>query len=145
MTLIEQLTASVVFVAASAASLQVWALAAGATATETRWQQQLGALDAELMAVEGRLRSQAAGGLLEPDCLVAAERLLSAAEAQPPAAAVMRSLQLLPAPAPPLLEVRLAMPGAAGGLQAERVRLYSPAALGLCGATAAPAGGSEGR
>jgi hypothetical protein len=140
MTLIEQLTASVVFVTAAAASLQVWALAAGATATDAHWQQRLSALDAELMAVEGRLRSQAP---LEPACSVAAERLRGAAEAQPPLTGVVRSLELLPAAsATPLLQVRLAMPVAARGLEAERVRLYSPAALGLCGAAAALAGGN---
>ncbi|MFN5695899.1 MAG: hypothetical protein ACK486_02560 [Cyanobacteriota bacterium] len=143
MTLIEQLTASVVFVTAAAASLQVWALAAGATATDAHRQQRLSAHDAELMAVEGRLRSQAQLGPLEPDCSVAAERLRGAAEAQPPLTGVVRSLELLPAAsATPLLQVRLAMPVAARGLEAERVRLYSPAALGLCGAAAALAGGN---
>lgn len=128
MNLVETLLATVVFTASAAASLQLWGLAAVATARHDRLQDLVDRADAELMAVDLRLRRQARAEAAPLDCVAAAEQLVALA---------------LPASTDDAVSRQVALGGEGNAqvvvtvlvqeLDQPRRRLYSPAAMNLCG------------
>jgi hypothetical protein len=83
MNLIETLLATVVVSMSAAASLQLWGLAAVATAKHDRLQDLMDQVDAELMAVDLRLRQEARAVAIPQDCADAAQQLIHLALAMP--------------------------------------------------------------
>lgn len=126
MSLVELMLASGLLLGSSAASLGVWNRVA-TTLQEHRVElEQLGSLEAEVQALEARLRDQRQDRLGQPlSCEEQLQRLVARLENQPPQSGVVRTLEM-----PAGVDVLLIH------LQAgdqERRRLYSPAAFGGCG------------
>ncbi|MFN7899582.1 MAG: hypothetical protein ACK5N0_07955 [Synechococcaceae cyanobacterium] len=136
MTITELLIASGLVLAAASTSLRLNAAATSALAAAERRLQDVDRLDAELVLVEQQLRDLAA--TLPPP---------SGAGAAPIDACAMRARELLPrlatSPAPAGLTRQVADRSGPGGLLAvelrseatdlTRQRIYSLAAMGLCG------------
>jgi hypothetical protein len=124
MTLLEVLLSGVLFLGASAASLEVWSRAVGSMGADARRMEALDGLEAELQAAEIRLRDP--GLLASPAvaCGVVLELLAVALDREPPVAGVVRQIQR-PSGDEPL---RLLL--VAGDQRRERA--YSPAAFGGC-------------
>lgn len=130
MSLMEPLMASLVFLGSAAAAAQLWVLALGASHVEGERQQRLDRLDAELVVLGSWLRRQAATTGSSGDCTAVAARLAQELP-QPEAAGPSAEFHLRAdgVTSPGLLEVELT---SAAGPEARR-RLFSVAALGLCG------------
>jgi hypothetical protein len=136
MNQVEVLMAAVLFLGSLGASMAVWSRAVGALAADQERLVHLDRLEAELVAGESRLRDPflRQGGPLQP-CGVVLHRLVEAIERVPAAEGMERHLSL--PPPGDRLQLRLV----AGG--EERIRLYSPAAFGGCGAAGEVAGGGS--
>ncbi|MFM7674911.1 MAG: hypothetical protein ACKO5F_04865 [Synechococcus sp.] len=139
MSLIETSLAAVIFSGAAGCSLQLWCLG-------TAWSQRLDQqhrvadeLEAALVAGLAAAREAAAAGssdLASVDCTAAAEQLVARIQAAPVGGPVQRLLERRGDAV--LLQVRSEEP------PLERQRWLHPAALGLCAAPLAPAGGADG-
>jgi len=126
MSLVELMLASGLLLGSSAASLGVWNRVS-TTLLEHRVElEQIESLEAEVQALEARLRDPRQDPLGQPlSCEEQLHRLVARLENQPPRSGVVRTLEM-----PAGVEVLLIH------LQAgdqERRRLYSPAAFGGCG------------
>ncbi|KEF41347.1 MAG: hypothetical protein ER33_11910 [Cyanobium sp. CACIAM 14] len=128
MSLVELVTGTVVFVLAAGSSLQIWALATSGTLAQERLQRRLEDADASLLRAEAVLRRLAPSG---GDCAEAAVRLLQALANEPVAPSLERQLQTSAAGDGVVLQLMVE------GMAEPRVRLFLPAALGLCGPPAA--------
>jgi hypothetical protein len=128
MNLIETLLATVVVTMSAAASLQLWGLAAVATAKHDRLQGLMDQVDAELMAVDLRLRQEARAVASPQDCEDAAQHLLHLALAMPAGGDVLRQVEQGGE-----AHQQVVVTVGAEELDQPRRRLYSPAALNLCG------------
>lgn len=126
--MIETLLATVVVSMAAAASLQLWGLAAVATAKHDRLQDLMDAVDAELMAVDLRLRQEARAVAIPQDCADAAQQLIQLAIAMPTGSGVLRQVEQGGE-----THQQVVVTVGAEELDPPRRRLYSPAALNLCG------------
>jgi hypothetical protein len=133
MSLIEVLTASLVFAASAGSSLQLWALAGAAAVVEQRQQERLEQAEAVLARAETTLRGlpPSAG-----DCTAPVAQLLQALAAQPLAPGLARQLELSAGGDGVVLRLTV------GGEAEPRQRLYLPAALGRCGIPQGGGGGS---
>lgn len=130
MNLVELLLATGVLLGSSAASLGVWQKVSANLVAHRQQLERLASLEAEVQAQEARLLDPHLDALgAQLSCEEQLQRLAARLENQPPAAGVVRTLDR-PAGAEFLL-IRLR-----AGDQ-ERRRLYSPAAFGGCGETAA--------
>ena len=140
MSLVELMLASGLLLGSSAASLGVWNRVS-TTLLEHRVElEQIESLEAEVQALEARLRDPRQDPLGQPlSCEEQLQRLVARLENQPPQSGVVRTLAT-----PAGVDVLLIH------LQAgdqERRRLYSPAAFGGCGGDPAQAlaeGGGNG-
>ena len=140
MSLVELMLASGLLLGSSAASLGVWNRVS-TTLLEHRVElEQIESLEAEVQALEARLRDPRQDPLGQPlSCEEQLQRLVARLENQPPQSGVVRTLAM-----PAGVDVLLIH------LQAgdqERRRLYSPAAFGGCGGDPAQAlaqGGGNG-
>ncbi len=136
MTLAELLTGSVVFSLSAGASLQLWALAGAAAVRQEQLQLRLDQADAVLVGAEVALRRLAAAspvGGAEP-CGLIADRLVQELAAVPAAPGLARQLQR------PGDGDRVLLSLAVEGTAEPRRRVFLPAALGLCGGSAAAEG-----
>jgi hypothetical protein len=126
MSLVELILASGLLLGSSAASLGVWNRVS-TTLLEHRVElEQLESLEAEVQALEARLRDPRQDPLGQPlSCEEQLQRLVARLENQPPRSGVVRTLEM------PAGEELLLIHLQAGGQ--ERRRLYSPAAFGGCG------------
>lgn len=142
MNLIEVLMAALLFSLSAGSSLQIWSQLSQGVMREERHQQLADRLDAELAAVDASLRLQSRQLQQPPPCGNTATALHSQLASRPLAAGMRRQLSLLEGQEGLLLDL------AVEGLPIRRQRLYLPAALGLCSAsaagTAAPAPASHG-
>jgi len=132
MNLMEVMTAALLFLASSGASLALWSQAAGSLADDSDRLARSDRLEAVLVAVESRLRDpdlrQGAPAL---PCPVLLDRLAATIEAGSLPVGMERHLTIA-APGD-LLQLRLVEGGE------ERMRSYNPAAFGGCGEVAPPA------
>ena len=140
MSLVELMLASGLLLGSSAASLGVWNRVS-TTLLEHRVElEQIESLEAEVQALEARLRDPRQDPLGQPlSCEEQLQRLVARLENQPPQSGVVRTLAM-PAGVD-VLQIHLQ-----AGDQ-ERRRLYSPAAFGGCGGDPAQAlanGGGNG-
>ena len=140
MSLVELMLASGLLLGSSAASLGVWNRVS-TTLLEHRVElEQIESLEAEVQALEARLRDPRQDPLGQPlSCEEQLQRLVARLENQPPQSGVVRTLAM-PAGVD-ILQIHLQ-----AGDQ-ERRRLYSPAAFGGCGGDPAQAlanGGGNG-
>lgn len=125
MNLLEGMLATLVFCGSASASLQIWGLAAVATARHDQRRSLMDRLDAELLQTDRRLRREAAAILPTQDCGAAADALVARAATLPLPGGLQR--QVVRADRWVVLSV-----GTVGG-DPPRRRLYSPSALNLCG------------
>lgn len=137
MSLLENVVAALLFSAVAGVSLGIWSLGLSAEAQRAERQRGGDRIDADLTALEVRLRAGAAALPLAGDCASASQQLVALAAQQPAVAGLWRQLRVT-APDPGL-EVTVGLgdggPGNAGpssGAEPRR-RWFSPAALGLCG------------
>ena len=126
MSLVELMLASGLLLGSSAASLGVWNRVS-TTLLEHRVElEQIESLEAEVQALEARLRDPRQDPLGQPlSCEEQLQRLVARLENQPPQSGVVRTLEK-----PAGVDVLLIHLQAGGK---ERRRLYSPAAFGGCG------------
>ena len=126
MSLVELMLASGLLLGSSAASLGVWNRVS-TTLLEHRVElEQIESLEAEVQALEARLRDPRQDPLGQPlSCEEQLQRLVARLENQPPQSGVVRTLEK-----PAGVDVLLIHLQAGGQ---ERRRLYSPAAFGGCG------------
>jgi hypothetical protein len=131
MNLVELILASGLLLGSSAASLGVWNRVS-TTLLEQRVELiQLESLEAEVQALEARLRDPRQDPLGQQlSCEQQLQRLVARLEAQPPQNGVVRTLEMT-------AEGELLLIHLQAGDQ-ERRRIYSPAAFGGCGGN--PAG-----
>jgi hypothetical protein len=132
MSLIEGLIAALLFSLSAGSSLQIWSQLSLGVMQEERHQQLADRLDAELAAIDASLRLQSRQLLQPPPCGNTAAALQALLAGRPLAAGIQRQLTVLQAEESVLLNLTVE------GLPIRRQRLYLPAALGLCSATAAP-------
>jgi hypothetical protein len=126
MSLVELLLATGLLLGSSAASLGVWSQVSATLMEHREELVHLESLEAEIQAVEARLRHSH----LDPfgpqrSCEEQLQHLVARLENQPPRAGVVRTLEL--SSGAEILLIRLR-----AGDQ-ERRRLYSPSAFGGCG------------
>jgi hypothetical protein len=137
MSLLENVVAALLFSAVAGVSLGIWSLGLSAEAQRAERERSGDRIDADLTALEVRLRAGAAALPPAGDCASASQQLGALADQQPPASGLWRQLRVT-APDPGL-EVTVGLsdggPGSAGQSSgaAPRQRWFSPAALGLCG------------
>ena len=126
MSLVELMLASGLLLGSSAASLGVWNRVS-TTLLEHRVElEQIESLEAEVQALEARLRDPRQDPLGQPlSCEEQLQRLVARLENQPPQSGVVRTLEKQAGVDVLLIHLQ------AGGQ--ERRRLYSPAAFGGCG------------
>ena len=130
MTIAESLVAASLFLGALAGSLQVWGVSASAALAEEARQALRDRVEVELMASEARLRRFEAASPALVDCSTVAQLLARSLAAYPQPAGLRRQVS---ATAEGLVQVEVAAEQLAEPM---RRRLWSPAALGLCGAVA---------
>ena len=128
MNLMETLLATAVLSISAAASLQLWGLAAVATAKHERLEKLMDAVDAELMAVDLRLRQEGRPLAIPQGCEDAAHQLIQLAIAVPTTGGVFRQVRRGGE-----THEQVVVTVGARELAPPRQRLYSPAALNLCG------------
>lgn len=126
MSLVELMMASGLLLGSSAASLGVWNRVSTTLMEHRVEQEQLESLEAEVQALEARLRDPRQDPLgQQHTCEEQMQRLVARLENQPPRSGVVRTLEVPAAGEFFMIHLR-------AGVQ-ERRRLYSPAAFGGCG------------
>ena len=132
MTISESLVAACLVLGAMAGSLQVWGVTATTAVAEEGRQERREQVEAELMASEARLRSY--GEALPPlsDCGLQAQALAVALAAHPLRQGLRRQVSIRE---DGLVGVAVEAEGLAAST---RRRLWSVAALGLCGSAPPP-------
>jgi hypothetical protein len=130
MNLVELLLATSVLLGSSAASLGVWQKVSVNLVEHRQELERLASLEAEVQAQEARLLDPNLDALgPQLSCEEQLQRLAARLENQPPAAGVVRTLDMPVGAEFLLIHLR-------AGDQ-ERRRLYSPAAFGGCGGATA--------
>jgi len=132
MTLLESVVASLLFASVATASLGIWSLGLTAEASRAAKERSLDRIDAELNAVDLRLRTAGTAATPGGDCSTAQQTLVAAVESVPAAEGVVRQVAADGGGEGVWVSV------AAEGRPADRRRWFSPAALGMCG------GGADG-
>lgn len=132
MTLVESVVASLLFASVATASAGIWSLGLMAETHRTAQERSLDRIDAELNAVDVRVRAEGAAPAAGGDCATAVHALVARVEALPVGEGVVR--QVVPDDAGEGVWVKVAVEGQ----PEDRRRWFSPAALGLCG------GGADG-
>ena len=126
MTLLESVVASLLFATVATASLGIWSLGLTAEVRRAAQERSLDRIDAELNAVDLRLRAEGAQSPAGGDCASALHTLEAMVEAIPAGEGVER--EVVPDGAGEGVWVRVAVAGQAE----DRRRWFSPAALGFC-------------
>jgi hypothetical protein len=130
MTLLEAAMASLVLMLATTAAGQLWSQGVRISGLATQREERLHALEALLLASEGTARHWAAGQGPSADCQAALGQLTPLLRALPNA---QRATLFLSSAPQGTVHVRWELDGL------RRERLWSAAALGLCGGEASDA------
>ena len=132
MTIGETMVAACLFLASRAGSLQVWGVSASVAVAEEKRQEWREQVEAELMASEVRLRRHGEAMAPIADCGDRGHALGIALAAHPLPAGLRRQVTTTE---DGLVQVEVAANDLA---EPARVRLWSPAAFGLCGGIEPP-------
>lgn len=132
MTLLESVVASLLFASVATASLGIWSLGLTAEASRSAQERSLDLIDAELNAVDLRLRTMGSAAPAAGPCTTGVLTMVAAVESVPAGEGVVRQVAADGAGEGVWVTV------AAEGRPADRRRWFSPAALGFCG------GGADG-